>query len=253
MLIVHAHIQHFFVFFITGLALTVACMAAHASPADRASAPGLAAAHLPDPERDAMRLLEETRSKIKMVRSVKAEFVQEKVLSMLTEPVVSKGTFLYKGGRKFSWHYLPPDESFTISDGKRIWIYFPALKQVEVYDLEKFKTRSRLFEKLCLGFERPLCDLADAFSIRLIAETEGDFEVLLRPKEDAVARAIEEIRVVLSKQTGLPTQIRTLEKNGDTTTIRFTEVAINQRLPDTVFDFQPPAGVEVIKQRPLSY
>jgi len=202
----------------------------------------------------AMRLLQGTRVKIEELRSVKAEFVQRKHLSMLTGPVVSKGEFFYKVGRKFIWHYLPPDESFTISDGTRIWLYFPALKQAEVHDMEKFKTRSRAFEKLCLGFERPLCDLADAFSIELAAETQTDFEVLLRPREEAMARLIAELRILISKETGLPLRFHSIERNGDRTAISFTRTEINRELADSLFAFVPPDGVTVDeKKNSLSY
>ncbi len=202
----------------------------------------------------AMRHLEGTRAKIDKLRSVKAEFVQEKHLSMLTGPVVSKGEFFYKAGRKFIWHYLPPDESFTISDGTRIWLYFPALKQAEVYDMEKFKTRSRAFEKLCLGFERPLCDLADVFSIELTAETQAAFEVLLKPKEEAMARLIAELRILISRETGLPLRFHSIERNGDRTAISFTKTEINRELADSLFAFVPPDGVTVDeKKNSLSY
>jgi len=200
----------------------------------------------------AMRLLEGTRAKIKELRSVKAKFVQEKHLSMLLAPVVSKGEFFYKAGRKFIWHYLPPDESFTISDGTRIWLYFPALKQAEVYDTQRFKTRSRTFEKLCLGFERPLCDLADAFSIELAAETQTDFEVLLRPREEALARLIAELRILISKETGLPVRFYSTERNDDRTSISFTETEVNQEIADSLFSFVPPDGVTVDEKQNLS-
>jgi len=207
-----------------------------------------------DRQATAMQLLEGTRAKIKELRSVKAKFVQEKNLSMLTAPVVSKGEFLYKAGRKFAWHYLPPDESFTISDGTKIWLYFPALKQAEVYDTQRFKTRSRTFEKLCLGFERPLCDLADAFSIELTAETQADFEVLLKPREEALARFIAELRIVISKETGLPVRFHYTERNDDTTSISFTETEVNQDIADSRFSFVPPDGVTVDeKHGPSSY
>ena len=202
----------------------------------------------------AIKLLEQTRAKIKRLRSVQAEFVQKKHLAMLTEPVISKGTFLYKPDRKFAWHYLPPDESYTISDGKKIWLYFPALKQAEVYDMEKFKSQSRVFEKLCLGFERPLSDLGDAFSIELIGQTASDFEVELRPKDETMSRLIARLQIVISKETGLPTRLQSVEKNGDTTSIKFTSVRLNRELADSVFTFVPPKGVKVRKQqRSLSY
>ncbi|MBN2209642.1 MAG: outer membrane lipoprotein carrier protein LolA [Candidatus Coatesbacteria bacterium] len=238
-------------------AVLVFCALAQASEAPKdkqdATASGASiAAH--DRQAAAMQLLERTRAKIEELRSVKARFVQEKHLSMLTAPVVSKGEFFYKAGRKFSWHYFPPDESFTISDGTRIWLYFPALKQAEVYDTQRFKTRSRTFEKLCLGFERPLCDLADAFSIELTAETQADFEVLLRPREEVLARVIAELRILISKETGLPVRFYSTEKNDDWTSISFTETEVNQDIADSVFSFVAPAGVTADeKHGPSSY
>ncbi|MBN1592271.1 MAG: outer membrane lipoprotein carrier protein LolA [Candidatus Coatesbacteria bacterium] len=202
----------------------------------------------------AIRLLEQTRSKIENLKTLKAEFTQEKHLSMLTEPVFSKGEFKYGSGRRFVWHYLPPDESITISDGKKIWLYFPALKQLEVYDTEKFKTKSRAFEKLCLGFEKPLCDLTDTFSIELISETEDSFEIVLKPREESLSRMISDLKILVSKETGLPLRIKSLEPNGDRTTIEFSKMVLNPDLPDSTFSFCTPEGVTIDeKKNTLSY
>lgn len=195
----------------------------------------------------AMRLLRATRSKIEGLASLKAQFVQEKRLAMLAEPVISKGEFLYKKGGKFIWHYLPPDESLTICDGEAVWLYFPALRRAELYHIKQFKSRSNIFEMLCLGFERPLCDLTDTFSIKLLRESKSNFVVRLVPLRERLARLIDSLEVLIDKESGLPMRIRSLERGGDLCTISFVKTELNPRLDDSVFVFTP--GKDVIVQR----
>lgn len=201
-----------------------------------------------------MALLEKTRAKIERLTSVRARFTQKKNLAMLAEPVSSRGEFLYMKGGKFSWHYEPPDESLTVSNGEKIWLYIPALAQVEVYDVRVFKQKSRVFEKLCMGFERPLCDLAESFSIGLISNSEADFEIRLVPKEESVARAVSELHVLISKESGLPVRITTLDSGGDETVVTFTHTDVNPEIDDSAFVFSPPRGVTVYERKSsLSY
>jgi len=69
-----------------------------------------------------------------------------------------------------------------------------------------------------------------------------------------MARLIARLRIVVSKETGLPTRLNSVEKNGDTTSIKFTKVKLNRELADSLFTFVPPKGVKVQEQqRSLSY
>ena len=210
--------------------------------------------HPSNSHKAAMELLAGTRGKIESLRTLRAKIVQQKSLSMLLSPVVSEGEFLYKKGAKFVWHYLPPDESVTVSDGSRVWLYYPAFSRAELYDLKRFKKKSRLFDKLCLGFERPLCDLSDSFFIDLICSDESTFEVSLKPKDEGMGRLIREFYIRIDRVTGLPVQFRSFEKGGDETTISLHDVKVNEPLDDKLFVFVPPPGVVVVEaQGSLSY
>ena len=46
---------------------------------------------------------------------------------------------------------------------------------------------------------------------------------------------------------GMPIQSRVVEKNGDATTVRLTNVQRNPNIPMETFDFTPPAGTKIVK------
>ena len=46
---------------------------------------------------------------------------------------------------------------------------------------------------------------------------------------------------------GMPIQTRVVEKNGDATTVRLTNIQRNPSIPSTAFDVQLPAGTRIVK------
>src|SRR5262249_14791349 len=91
-------------------------------PASLAAAPTL---------EDAIQRLETT---YRGIRDLKASFEQAAFNKTLNQTLNAKGTLYLKKPGKLRWEYAAPTPQEIVSDGKRLWVYTPQLKQVNVSD-----------------------------------------------------------------------------------------------------------------------
>src|SRR5437879_12329957 len=80
---------------------------------------------------DVVRDLEGTYSRMIDLR---AEFTQTAFNKSLNQTIPAQGTVYLKKGGKLRWEYQEPTPQEIISDGKKLWVYTPALNQVNVGD-----------------------------------------------------------------------------------------------------------------------
>ena len=57
------------------------------------------------------------------IQSVKAEFVQERHLQILKDPLVSEGRFFYLASGSLRWEYLSPLQSVMLQKGDSVRLY----------------------------------------------------------------------------------------------------------------------------------
>src|SRR5437899_10415043 len=65
---------------------------------------------------------------------LRAEFTQTAFNKSLNQTIPAQGTVYLKKGGKLRWEYKEPTPQEIVSDGKKLWVYTPALNQVNVGD-----------------------------------------------------------------------------------------------------------------------
>src|SRR6058998_1433136 len=78
---------------------------------------------------DVVRDLEAAYSR---VTDLRAEFTETAFNKSLNQSIPAQGTVYLKKGGKLRWEYAEPTPQQIVSDGKTVWIYTPALAQVNV-------------------------------------------------------------------------------------------------------------------------
>ena len=190
-------------------------------PVDESAAPGTAALD---------RFLDE-------VHTFTAEFEQELRSSDQRVLETAVGTLSLKRPNRFLWSYEAPIEQLVIADGERLWMYDVDLAQVTVTPLEPGDASS---PAMLLSGER---NVRDSFDIVDDFAFDGQDWVRLSPKPGGVA----DFRsVLIGFRDGLPAELELVDGLDQTTSIVFSEIDVNADLSDSVFEFEPPAGVDVI-------
>lgn len=137
---------------------------------------------------------------------------------------------------RFRWTYHGEFPELIVADGETVWLYDESLEQVTVKpqsglvddsplillaDLSGLDTR---FEATELGSDQGI-DLLELSAVG----NEGEFErVILGLDESGI------VLMVLEDAFGIRTELR------------FTAIERNPGLPDDLFEFEPPPGVDVL-------
>lgn len=137
----------------------------------------------------------------------------------------------------FYWETIDPFPELIVTNGELLWNYQPDLEQVVV---ENWDTNdSELAAQLLNGRTE---NLADEYTIELVADTENaDFEL--------VPIALDSVyeQITISFIASNLDMIHLDNKNGEQTVWQFRNIEKNHALADSLFEFEPPVGIDVIE------
>ena len=178
----------------------------------------------------------------KKTNTLQAEFRQEKELALLAKPEVSTGTFVYSKPNNVLWTYQAPKRvQMVIANGK-MTTYFPDLRKAETIDIKKFE--DRIFKYM--GATGAIDELARYFDFTFTdSKSKSTFVLDLTPKNRAVSKRVQRIKLWIDKTTYLTSKIEYVEGDGDITRYEFTNVRINEPVPNSRFALTLPSNVKV--------
>jgi len=159
---------------------------------------------------------------------------------------------------RFHWSYDKPEVQVLISDGETMWFYLPDNRQViesSMTDVARDQGQNPV------TFLRGLAHLERDFTpawADIDRDGDGHPVIMLRPKKpsqfiDHLDVTVQREAVDAYRATGQSGRIFPLkglsavDLNGNRTSIAFEDVEINPVMPDDLFQFRLPAGVEVVR------
>lgn len=137
---------------------------------------------------------------------------------------------------RFRWNYLDPYKQVIVSDSHKLWIYDEDLAQVTVNDVAGGAPGTPA-ELLSAEFE-----VTTRYAVRHIGVKDGVDWYGLTPK-DATTQFQQ---VELGLADGDVKAMRLKDNLGQTTVLRFDAVKRNAPLAASLFEFTPPADVDVV-------
>jgi len=178
----------------------------------------------------------------KKTSTLQADFKQEKELDLLAQPEVSTGTFLFSRPNHVLWTYNAPKRvQMVIAEGF-LTTYYPDLRKAEKVDVRRFE--DRIFKYM--GATGAIDELARYFDFTFSDSKSKPVYVLdLTPKNKAVAKRVQRIKLWIDKTTFLTSKIEYVEGDGDITRYEFTNVRINEPVPSSRFALTLPSNVKV--------
>jgi outer membrane lipoprotein carrier protein len=192
---------------------------------------------------DAVRGLEAAYGR---VNDLKAEFDQTAFNKSLNQSIPAKGTVYLKKGGKLRWEYADPTPQQIVSDGKTVWIYTPALAQVNVGPAPEALAGP------AGSFLAGLGRVREHFTARFLNPAEprdrdGNVVLDLTPKQPLPTMN----RLILSIDPRAWEVRRAVvyDQFENTVTMQFRKTIVNSGLADTVFTFVPPKGVATVPLR----
>jgi outer membrane lipoprotein-sorting protein len=177
--------------------------------------------------------------------SIQASFTEERHTTILKEPVRNEGKIWAVLPDKIRREIGGKTPSATVIDGKKMVVYYPNLKEEEVYDLEKRPRLKDSLRALTAGLD--FQQLNNFYNVE--ASKEGDtYRITLTPKTAAVSKVVKWVRLT-TNQDLFPSQVELETAHGDTVAIRYSNVS-HKSLPDSMFQLTAPPGTKV--RQPLA-
>lgn len=177
---------------------------------------------------------EAVQAKLNAIRSMSAHFTQTVTAGKRNVSSSSGNMALFRPGR-FRWETLDPMEQLVVADSRQLWIYDVDLEQVTVKKQDKgMGGTPGLFLS---GYDDTVArdfdvseTAANTFDLRAKSNKENYQRVTLIFQGDALQR------------------IEFHDQLGQHTVVKLSKVKNNPKLAETLFQFKPPKGVDVVRQ-----
>lgn len=184
------------------------------------------------------------------IKDFKADFMQESTNKALKYTITDTGVVYFKKPGKMRWDYIKKVDNKDIllqkivNDGEKIYFYTPADNQVIVDNIRSV-IPSRAPGNFLAGMGSIKKDFDVVENYYKSEKKRQDYYYLeLKPK--AAIKGVKNIFIAVDKEKYLVRETITVDPFENTTKIVFSNIEKNKSIPDDVFKFQVPKGVNVI-------
>lgn len=169
------------------------------------------------------------------IRTLTADFTESTTSSLLTRPLVARGTLTVERPSRVILRYAEPERRVVLIDGNRLTMTWPSRKLRQETDIRRAQERVQRY-----FVDAGAAELRREFDIepRPDSENPGAHEVTLRPKRRQIRETLARLDLWVDPATALLTSMRMTFANGDTKTMRFERVTMNPALDADAFSVE---------------
>lgn len=194
---------------------------------------------------DAAAVLRSLEASGRSLKTMRAGFVQTRVLELLDETEESRGSVMLQVPGRLRWDYAQPQQSVMLVREGAVVRFIPRTREV-------FRGKAGKDVDLLVGFGPGAEGLGRKYDVTLAGEEAvagvAAHVLDLKPKgEQASAALFSAIRLWVDKARHVPVQTRLTDPSGDQTTIRFEQVQLNVPLPAGAFELKLPRDAVEVK------
>ena len=164
------------------------------------------------------------------LRSVQADFIQEKHLKILARPIISTGTFTFQAPQSLRWEYRTPIRSVLLMHGGKVKKFMERDGVLTEDKGMRLDAMQVVLAEISNWLDGRFTDNA-MFTV----STPEKQTILLTPKEQGLAALISRIELKLADQAGLLDQVIIFEGPDSFTSLTFSNRTLNQEIPVTLF------------------
>ena len=166
-----------------------------------------------------------------IIQTIKCDFVQEKNLNVLSEKIISKGTFLFKKQSMVKMEYVNPFKYLLVINKEKVMIK----------DEQKTITVSAKSNMLFEHINKIIIDCVQGTAMNnkdfsmIVSENEKQYLLTLRPLKKDLQEFFSTISIYIEKNDYSVHKMDMIEPSGDNTVITFVNKQFNVDIPDEVF------------------
>ncbi|MDR1887593.1 MAG: outer membrane lipoprotein carrier protein LolA [Prevotellaceae bacterium] len=182
--------------------------------------------------KDGKIFIQQYKSVAEKIKTLEADFSQEKAIVLLTNKLRSTGRMIFKSDNRLKIEYFKPhafifsmhDGKITIKDGER------AASSIAVKNSKLFEQISRITMHAING---KIFDSGDFSST--VMENEDSYLIRLVPKSKELKQYYKELDLYIGKETFMMERMTMKETSGDETVMNFENIRTNNTISDEAF------------------
>jgi outer membrane lipoprotein carrier protein len=189
-------------------------------------------------------IAQKLQSSYENAKDLKADFIQEAMIKSIKKTEREEGKVFFKNPKNMLWEYTKPKGKKLVINSQTAWLYLTNEKVAY-----RQKSESIFQSKTLIQFFAGSGKLKDDFIIKYAEpkalDKEGNYLLALIPKEKTVACNL--VKLTIDKNNFYILQVSFDDVMGNSTTLKFSNISINTGLSQKMFQFKPPAGVQVFE------
>ncbi len=203
------------------------------------------------PGSDLERVLARMDAAAKSFGPAEADVEWDQYQKVVDETDTEKGKIYFRreGGEvQMAADFMEPEKKYVLYSGGKAQIYQPKIDQVTEYNAGKNRADVESF--LVLGFGGGGHDLLKSYDVKFVgSETIGGTKtekLELIPKSAHLRNNISRILLWIDPARGISVQQQFFEPEGDYRLVKYSNIKINQKLPDNVFKLKTNGKTKVV-------
>ena len=184
-------------------------------------------------------------------RTTEASVVTDQYQKVVDETETQKGKIYFRreGGEiQMAADFAEPDKKYVIYSGGKVQVYQPKIDQVNEYN--PGKNRGDVESFLVLGFGGGGHDLLKSYDVKFLGpETTNGVateKLELIPKSTRLRNNIARIWLWIDSAKGVLVQQQLFEPGGDYRLAKYSDIRINQKLPENAFKLKTTGKTKFI-------
>ncbi|MDM8542398.1 outer membrane lipoprotein carrier protein LolA [Desulfococcaceae bacterium HSG9] len=164
------------------------------------------------------------------IKSVQAEFIQEKHLKILARPLISNGSLYFESPGSLRWEYITPIHSILLIHNGASKRYIESDGHFKEDDAVRLQAMQVVMQEITLWLNGRF-DANPDFQASLVQNR----KIVLTPKQDALALIIKRITLQLSEKPGIIDEVMIFESEDSYTRLVFKNPVLNLPINETIF------------------
>jgi outer membrane lipoprotein carrier protein len=202
-------------------------------------APPATLAQIPAPIDEVVALLQQTYEK---TSDLKANFSQATTIQSIKKTDIEEGVVFFKNPKNMLWNYSQPKAKKMVINSRKAWLYLPQEKVAYTQEAD-YIYKSRTLIKFLSGLGKLKDDFYVKYAAPQALDKQGNYLLVLTPREKTPS--LQPFAITVDKSTFLILQVSFEDMMGNSTVLKFSNIATNTGLAEKMFQFKPPEGVSI--------
>jgi len=179
-----------------------------------------------EPRSDVEEVLTRLEAKMSTMRTLKTNFVQEKRIALLMEPLVLRGTICMERPALFAWHVNEPLRYSMVIRGDVLSQWDEDTGQVQRISLAKHAAFKIIIRQMRSWFSGDYKEILEEYRVAILEQ--DPLSLVFTPRDDTLVRqVVESVRIVFESGERYIRQIDIAERGGDSTKLTLSDTMVN--------------------------